>query len=65
MASDRGDRPQHLRRAQRLSNGTIVVAEYDSSGRLVRKTYYDTSDKALFGKIIEAGSNHPESPDAS
>ena len=62
--NDRRERPRHLRQGRRLSNGTIVVAEYDTSARLVRETHY-TADKAWVTKIVEGGSDEPDSPDAS
>ena len=65
MRGDRWERPRHLRRAKRLSNGTIVVTEYDTSGRIVRETYYDTADEALLTKIVDGGSDQAESPDAA
>jgi YD repeat-containing protein len=60
----RRERPQHVRQGKRLSNGTVVVTEYDASGRLVRETHY-TSDKAWVTKIVEAGSEETDSPGAS
>jgi len=54
-------RPRHLRRGKRLSNGTVVVAEYDASGRLVRETHY-TPDKAWVTKIVEPGSDERHYP---
>lgn len=58
------ERPRPLRQGKRLSNGTVVVTEYDASGRLVRETHY-TSDKAWVTKIVEGGSEETDSPDAS
>jgi hypothetical protein len=62
--SDRRERPRHLREGKRLSNGTVVVSEYDASGRLLRETHY-TPDAAWVTKIVEAGSDEPDSSDAS
>jgi hypothetical protein len=62
--NDRRERPRHLRQGKRLSNGTVVVTEYDAAGGLVRSTYYYTADEALVTKIVEGGSNEPDSPDA-
>lgn len=62
--SDRRERPRHLRQGKRLSNGTVVVSEYDASGRLVRETHY-TPDTAWVTKIVEGASDEPDSPDAS
>lgn len=62
--NDRRERPRHLRQGKRLSNGTVVVAEYDASGRLVRETHY-TADKAWVTKIVEGGSDERHSPDAN
>jgi hypothetical protein len=61
--NDRRERPRHLRQGKRLSDGTVVVSEYDASGRLLRETYY-TPDTAWVTKIVEAGSDESDSPDA-
>ena len=58
--NDRRERPRHLRQGKRLSNGTVVVTEYDVSGRLVRETHY-TSDKAWVTKIVEGRSEETDS----
>ncbi len=63
--NDRRGRPRHLRQGKRLSNGTVVVTEYDASGQLVRNTYYYTTDEALVTKIVEGGSDERHSPDAN
>jgi YD repeat-containing protein len=64
VINHRRERRRHLRQGKRLSNGTVVVTEYDASGRLVRETHY-TSDKAWVTKIIEGGSKETDLPDAS
>ena len=63
--NDRRGRPRLLRQGKRLSNGTVVVAEYDASGQLVQKTYYYTTDEALVTKIVEGGSDERHSPNAA
>jgi len=64
VIGDRRERPRHLRQGKRLSNGTVVVTEYDASGRLVRETYY-TADRAWVTKIVEGGSEERHSRDES
>jgi YD repeat-containing protein len=61
---DRRVRPRHLPQGKRLSNGTVVVAEYDDSGRLVRETHY-TPDRAWVTKIVDRGSDECHHPAAS
>jgi hypothetical protein len=51
-----------MRRARRMSNGTVVVAEYDATGEIVRETYY-TGDEAWVTKIVERGPAQPDSRD--
>jgi hypothetical protein len=63
--NDRQERPQHPRRAKRLSNGTIVVTEYEASGALVRETYYYGADDALLAKIVDGEPDQGESPEAA
>ena len=64
VMDDRRVRPRHLRQGKRLSNGTVVVAEYDDSGRLVRETHY-TPDRAWVTKIVDRGSDESHHPAAS
>jgi hypothetical protein len=61
MGDDR-ERPRRMRRARRMSNGTVVVAEYDATGEIVRETYY-TGDEAWVTKIVERGPAQPDSRD--
>jgi hypothetical protein len=65
VSNDRWERPQHLRRAKRLSNGTVVVAEYESSGAIVRETYYYSGDDALLAKIVDVEPRQGEPPEAA
>jgi YD repeat-containing protein len=65
VMNDRRERPRHLRQGKRLSNGTVVVTEYDASGRLVRETHY-TPDMAWVKKILEGeSSSKPRPPSCS
>lgn len=48
-----------------MKNGTIVVAEYDAAGYLVRETYYYSSNDQLLTRIVEGGSDERESPNAA
>jgi hypothetical protein len=43
-----------------MSNGTVVVTEYDATGQIVRETYY-TADEAWVTKIVEHGSEQFDS----
>jgi hypothetical protein len=61
---DRWERPRPARRAQRMSNGTVVVTEYDEAGEVIRQTYY-TGDEAWVTKIVERGSNQLDTRDES
>jgi hypothetical protein len=60
VANDVRGLPQHKRRGERLSNGAVVVTEYDASGQLLRSTYYYSTNEGLLAKIIKGGSD--ESP---
>jgi hypothetical protein len=51
--SDRWEPPQRVRRAERLRNGVVVVAEYALSGHLIGKTYYYTSDERRLTRILQ------------
>jgi hypothetical protein len=64
VENQRRVRPRHLRPGKRLSNSTVVVAEYDASGRLIRETHY-TPDRAWVTKIVEAESDDSHHPAAS
>jgi YD repeat-containing protein len=61
----RRERPRHLRQGKRLKNGTIVVAEYDAAGQLLRETFYYSTDDRLLTRIVEGGPNERESPNAA
>jgi hypothetical protein len=63
VSNDRWERPQQARRAKRLSNGTVVVAEYDASGAVVRETYY-TGDEAWITKIVDYRMDQASPPEA-
>ncbi len=65
VINERRERPRHLRQGKRLKNGTIVVAEYDAAGYLVRETYYYSSNDQLLTRIVEGGSDERESPNAA
>ena len=65
VANERRGRSRHLRQGKKLSNGKVVVTEYDASGQLVRSTYYYSSDDGLLAKIIEVGSDKGRSPNAT
>jgi YD repeat-containing protein len=62
VTNDRRERPRHLRQGKRLRNGTVVVTEYDASGRVLRETHY-TADEAWVTKIVEGGSDQGRSDD--
>ena len=64
VMDDRRVRSRHLRQGKRLSNGTVVVAEYDDSGRLLRETHY-TPDRAWVTKIVDRGTDQGHHPTAS
>jgi YD repeat-containing protein len=53
-----------VRRAKRMSNGTVVMTEYDAAGRIVRETYY-TADEAWVTKIVEGASEQFRPSDES
>ena len=64
MLGDRRERPRPVRRAKRMSNGTVVMTEYDAAGRIVRETYY-TADEAWVTKIVEGASEQFRPSDES
>jgi hypothetical protein len=63
VMDDRRVRSRHLRQGKRLSNGTVVVAEYDDSGRLLRETHY-TPDRAWVTKIVDRSTDQGDHPTA-
>jgi YD repeat-containing protein len=63
--NERRGRPRHQRQGKRLKNGTIVVAEYDAAGQLIRETYYYSTDDRLLTRIVENGPDERQSPNAS
>jgi hypothetical protein len=46
------ERLPDMRQAKRLSNGVVVIAEYEAGGRLVRETYI-SGEEGLLTKVIE------------
>jgi hypothetical protein len=62
VENERRGRPRHLRQGKKLSNGTVVVTEYDASGQLLRSTFYYSTDERLLARIVESGSDHGRSP---
>ena len=50
--NNRSERPPGMRQATRLSNGVVVIAEYEAAGRLVRETYI--SDEQGLTKVVES-----------
>jgi len=51
-----------VRQGKKLSNGTVVVTEYDASGQLLRSTFYYSTDERLLARIVEGGSDQRRSP---
>jgi hypothetical protein len=50
--NNRSERPPGIRQAKRLSNGVVIIAEYEAAGRVVRETYY-SGGQGLLTKIVE------------
>jgi hypothetical protein len=49
---NRSEWPPGMRQAARLSNGVVVIAEYEAGGRLVRETYI-SGEEGLLRKVVE------------
>ncbi|MDQ2983323.1 MAG: hypothetical protein M3R70_05300 [Actinomycetota bacterium] len=64
MIDDRRGRHRRLRQGKRLTDGTVVVLDYDASGCVVRETHY-TPDKAWVRKVVERGSDQRRTPDSA
>jgi hypothetical protein len=61
--SNRSERLPSGRQAKRLSNGVVVVAEYEAAGRVVRETYYHSSDQEFLTKVVERDMEQDHAPD--
>lgn len=60
--NDRSERPPSVRQTEFLEDGTLVIAEYDPRGQVVRKSYYCSADAELLERILTRTS---ETPDAA
>jgi hypothetical protein len=48
-----------VRHARRFSNGTLVTVEHNNRGRVMRETYYWSSDEERLARIRERFENGP------
>jgi YD repeat-containing protein len=53
VRNDGSERPPSVRRTERLADGTLVTIEYNPLGRVVRETYYWSSDAEQLSRILE------------
>ena len=59
VAHTRSRRPPSVRHARRFSNGTLVTVEHNNRGRVMRETYYWSSDEERLARIRERFENGP------
>lgn len=50
--NDRSERPPSVRQTELLEDGTLIIAEYDMRGLIVRKSYYWSPDTELLERIL-------------
>jgi hypothetical protein len=50
--NNRSERPPSVRQTEFLEDGTLVIAEYDPRGQVVRKSYYWSADIELLERIL-------------
>jgi hypothetical protein len=50
--NDRSERPPSVRQTEFLDDGTLIIAEYDPRGQVVRKSCYWSPDRELLERIL-------------
>jgi hypothetical protein len=50
--NDRSERPPSVRQTEFLEEGTPIIAEYDTRGQVLRKSYYWSPDTELLERIL-------------
>ena len=58
--NDRSERPPSVRQTEFLEDGTLVIAEYNPRGQVVRKSYYWSADEELLERILARTLNWPD-----